>query len=141
MECEFPTTTTTTDEIKTIFANTKTIAIIGLSPDPLKDSHRVAKYLQEAGFIIVPIYPKEETILGQKVYRSLLDVPFTIDMVDVFRKADMVPSIITESLKRNDIKTVWLQKGIVHNQAAHEGISKGLLVVQNKCTMVEHKNL
>jgi predicted CoA-binding protein len=85
MECEFPTINSNKQEIREIFNITKTIAVLGLSPDESKASYRVAKYLQEHGFKIVPIYPKEETILGEKVYRSLLEIPFEIDMVDIFR--------------------------------------------------------
>jgi predicted CoA-binding protein len=71
------------DEIREIFDTVKTIAVLGLSPNETKASHRVAKYLQEAGYKIVPVYPKEETILGEKVYRSLAEIPFEIDMVDI----------------------------------------------------------
>ena len=104
MECEFPTVNSTTDEIREIFANTKTIAILGLSPDPSKASHRVAAYLQQQGFKIVPIYPKEDEILGEKVYRSLTEIPFEIDMVDVFRKPKkLLPEGMLNSFGRNKV--------------------------------------
>ena len=86
MECEFPSVNSTSDEIREIFANTKTIAVLGLSPDPDKASHRVAKYLKEQGFKIVPVYPKEDEILGEKVYRSLAEIPFAIGFI-LFRSA------------------------------------------------------
>ncbi len=85
MECEFPTVNSNPDEIREIFDTVKTIAVLGLSPNETKASHRVAKYLQEVGYRIVPVYPKEETILGEKVYRSLAEIPFEIDMVDICR--------------------------------------------------------
>lgn len=141
MECEFPTINANRDEIKEIFKMTKTIAVVGLSPDESKDSHRVAKYLQEHGFKIVPIYPKEETILGEKVYRSLAEVPFAIDMVDIFRKPDILGAVADACIARGDVKIFWSQKGIVNNEAAQKAKDAGMQVVQNMCTMVEHRML
>jgi predicted CoA-binding protein len=141
MECEMPTINSTTDEIKEIFANTKTIAVIGLSPDETKDSHRVAKYLKEAGFTIVPVYPKGDEILGEKVYRSLAEIPFKVDMVDIFRKPAVVMDVVKASIERGDIDTVWAQKGIVNNEACELAVANGMKAVQNLCTMVEHRNL
>lgn len=141
MECEFPSVNSSSDEIREIFANTKTIAILGLSPDPSKASHRVAAYLKENGFKIVPIYPKEDEILGEKVYRSLAEIPFEVDMVDIFRKANALPAVAEAVLARGDIKCFWAQQGIVNNKAAEVVEKAGLKVVQNKCTMVEHAAL
>ncbi len=139
MECEFPTVNENMDEIKEIFKNVKTIAIPGLSPKEDKDSHRVAKYLQEQGYKIIPIYPKEETILGEKVYRSLAEVTQRVDMVDMFRKAAVADEIVNVIEKRDDIKVLWLQQGIVNNSAAKRAKDLGLKVVQNRCTMVDHR--
>ncbi len=141
MECEFPTINANKQEIKEIFNITKTIAVVGLSPDESKDSHRVAKYLQEHGFKIVPIYPKEETILGEKVYRSLAEIPFEIDMVNIFRKPDILPLVADACIARGDVKIFWAQKGIVNNEAAQKAKDAGMRVVQNMCTMVEHRTL
>ncbi|BCD62160.1 hypothetical protein NitYY0826_C1031 [Nitratiruptor sp. YY08-26] len=141
MECEFPTINANMDEIKAIFEKTQTIAVVGLSPNPTKDSHRVAAYLQNVGFKIVPIYPKEEEILGEKVYRSLAEIPFKIDMIDIFRKPAAVMPIVEAAIQRGDIDTVWLQKGIVNNEAAKKAQEAGMKVVQNRCTMVDHKML
>ena len=141
MECEFPTINANREEIKEIFEITKTIAVVGLSPDESKDSHRVAKYLQEHGFKIVPIYPKEETILGEKVYRSLAEVPFEIDMVNIFRKPEILPLVADACIARGDVKIFWAQKGIVNNEAAQKAKDAGMQVVQNMCTMVEHRML
>jgi len=141
MECEFPSVNSTSDEIKDMFENTKTIAIMGLSPDPSKASNRVAAYLKGAGFKIVPIYPKEDEILGEKVYRSLTEVPFEVDMVDVFRKPKALMAIAQESIERGDVKFFWAQQGIVNNEAAQLAEKAGLKVVQSKCTMVEHASI
>lgn len=141
MECEFPTVNANLDEIKDIFKEVKTIAVVGLSPNPEKDSHKVAAYLQKAGYKIVPIYPKGDEILGEKVYKSLLEVPFEIDMVDVFRKPAALGPIVEECIERGDVKVVWFQKGIVNNEAAQMAKNAGMKVVQNRCTMVDHRHL
>lgn len=138
MECEFPSVNSNNEEIKEIFNNTKTIAIAGLSPNEEKASNRVARYLQNAGFKIVPIYPKEDTILGEKVYRSLEEIPFKVDMVDIFRKPDAISMVVDAAIKRGDIDTVWTQLGLVNNDAAQKAKNAGMKVVQNKCTKIEH---
>ncbi|MDD2886872.1 MAG: CoA-binding protein [Aliarcobacter sp.] len=141
MECEFPTVNSKSEEIIEIFKNTKTIAIAGLSPDSSKASNMVAVYLQNAGFKIVPVYPKEDVILGEKVYRTISEIPFKIDMVDIFRKPDAIAQIVDEAIKRGDVDTVWFQLGLVNNEAAAKAKEAGLKVVQNKCTKIEHRNL
>ena len=141
MECEFPSVNSNDKEIIEIFNNTKTIAIAGLSPDESKASNMVAQYLQNAGFKVVPIYPKEETILGEKVYRSLREVPFKIDMVYIFRKPNAIATIVDEIIEIGDIDTVWTQLGLVNNEAAKKAEEAGMKVVQNKCTKIEHRNM
>ena len=141
MECEFPTVNSNMDEVKEIFESVKTIAVLGLSPNLEKDSHRVAAYLQQAGYKIVPVYPKEDEILGEKVYRSLKDIPFEVDMVDIFRKPDALGAIADACIERGDIKVFWAQKGIVNNEAAQKAKDAGMKVVQNQCAMVDHRNL
>lgn len=141
MECELPSLNSTKQEIKEIFETVKTIAVLGLSPDDSKDSHRVAKYLQEQGFKIVPVYPKEETILGEKVYRSLAEIPFDVDMVDIFRKSNALDAVADACIEKGNIKVFWAQKGIVNNEAAKKAADAGMKVVQDKCSMVEHRTL
>jgi len=141
MECEFPTINADTQTIKNIFKEVKTIAVVGLSPNPSKDSHRVAAYLQSVGYKIIPIYPKEETILGEKVYKSLEDVPEKIDMIDIFRKPAAVLPIVEIAIKRDEVKVVWMQAGIVNNEAAKKAEEAGMTVVQSRCAMVDHRNL
>lgn len=141
MECEFPTVTSNKEDIKKIFDIVKTIAVVGLSPDETKASYRVSKYLQEAGFKIVPIYPKEDTMLGEKVYRSLAEIPFAVDMVDIFRKPDALEAVVDACIARGDVKVFWAQKEIVNNKAAQRAKDAGMRVVQNMCSMVEHRSL
>lgn len=141
MACDFPVINETDETIAQILKTVKTIAVIGLSPDADKDSHKVARYLQEKGYKIVPVYPKEETILGEQVYRTLAEIPFVVDMADMFRKPEVADEVVEASIKRGDIKAVWLQKGIVNNGALEKAKAAGMLAVQNKCVMVEHRGL
>lgn len=141
MECEFPTVNSNQQEIKEIFDSVKTIAVLGLSPNPEKDSHRVAAYLQAHGYKIVPVYPKEEEILGEKVYRTLKEIPFKVDMVNIFRKSDALDPIADACIERGDVDVFWAQIGIVNNAAAQKAQDAGMKVVQSQCAMVDHRNL
>ena len=141
MECEMPLVNSNPEEMREIFNTVKTIAILGLSPDESKASNMVAKYLQNTGYKIVPVYPKEETILGEKVYRSLAEIPFEIDMVDIFRKPAAFDAIADACIARGDIKVFWGQLGLVNNVAAQKAKDAGMKVVQNYCTKLEHKAL
>lgn len=141
MECEMPLVNSNPAEMKEIFESVKTIAILGLSPDASKASNMVAKYLQNAGYKIVPVYPKEDEILGEKVYRSLAEIPFKIDMVDIFRKPAAFDAVADACIKRGDIDVFWGQLGLVNNEAAQKAKDAGMKVVQNYCTKLEHKAL
>ena len=141
MECEFPTVNCNEEEMKEIFENVKTIAILGLSPDESKASNMVARYLQSVGYKIVPVYPKEDVILGEKVYRSLAEIPFEVDMVDIFRKPSAFDAIADACIKRGDVKVFWGQLGLVNNEAAQKCKDAGMQVVQNYCSKIEHRAL
>jgi len=141
MECEMPKVNSNTNEMIEYFKNTQTIAVVGASPKPDKDSHKVAKYLLEVGYNMIPIYPKESEILGQKVYKSLKEIDQNIDMVVVFRKPDVVDTIVEACIERGDVKVLWTQIGIINNPAANKAKEAGMNVVQNYCAMVEHREL
>lgn len=141
MECEFPTVNSNNEEIKAILDEVKTIAILGLSPDPEKASNQVGQYLLEAGYTIFPVYPKEDEILGQKVYRSLAEIPERVDMVDIFRKPDVLDAVADACIERGDVKVFWSQLGVVNNAAADKAKAAGMKVVQNHCTKIEHKKI
>lgn len=128
-------------EIKDIFTETKTIAIIGLSPKTEKDSNKVARYLQKSGYKIIPVYPKGEEILGEKVYRNLSEIDELIDMVDIFRKSEFIAHVIDDVLTRDDVKCVWTQLGLVNNEAAQKAVDAGISVVQDLCTKIEHQRM
>ncbi len=138
MECEFPTINANNEEIKAILEQYKNIAIVGASPNPQKDSHKVTKYMIEAGYNVFPIYPKEDVILGQKVYRSLLEIPNKVDIVVVFRKPQAVLAVAEAAVKRGDVDVLWTQLGIVNNEAAKLAEENGIKVVQNHCIKIEH---
>ncbi|MCK5682257.1 CoA-binding protein [bacterium] len=131
----------TEGEIKEIFTKTQTIAIVGLSPKPEKDSNKVAEYLQMAGYRIIPIYPQAEVILGEKVYRNLDEIDEVIDLVNIFRKTEFIATIVDKVLARDDVKCVWTQLNLVDNLAAKKVLSSGRCVVQDLCTKIEHQRL
>jgi len=143
MECEMPSVNSNDAQIKQILEETKTIAVVGCSPNPEKASNRVAQYLKNAGYTMIPIYPKEDEILGEKVYRSLEDIPkdIKIDMVDIFRKPNVIGTVVDAALKRGDVECIWTQLGLVNNEAAQKARDAGLKVVQNYCTKIEHAKL
>jgi predicted CoA-binding protein len=125
------------EEIKEILEKNQVIAVVGLSPKPDRDSHKVAKYLQEHGYLIVPVRPKAKEILGEQAYDRLKDIPFPVDVVDIFRNVDAIPGIVDEAI---DIgaKVVWMQLGLAENQSAQKAREAGLQVVMNKCLKIEH---
>jgi hypothetical protein len=135
------------DEIKEILAKYRTIAVVGLSREPGKDSHRVSAYLKAHGFRIMPVNPFADEVLGEKSYKSLLDIPpeiqKTIEIVDVFRPSEDVPPIVEQAVKLHAKYgvplVVWMQLGIVNEEAASAARKAGLTVVMDKCLMVEHR--
>jgi predicted CoA-binding protein len=118
----------------------QTIAVVGLSPKPHRDSFRVAKYMQDQGFRIVPINPNANEVLGEKAYATLSEAALhqRIDMVNCFRNAQDIPPIAAEAIAIG-AKSLWLQIGIVNDEAARQAQAAGLTVVQDKCLMVEHR--
>ena len=141
MQCEMATVNTNKEMFKEIFNNTKSIAIIGCSPDETKASNKVAKYLINNGFTVYPVYPKEDEILGQKVYRSLLDIPFKVDIVDIFRKPKIIDAVVDACIKKGDVYCVWSQLGLVNNDAMQKAKDAGIIAVQNYCTKIEYEAL
>ena len=127
----------------------KVIAVVGLSKEPGKDSHRVSAYLKQHGYRIIPVNPFADEVLGEKSYKNLLDIPpeiqKTIEIVDIFRPAKDVPLIVEQAIKLRALYdkpfVVWMQLGIVNEQTAEAARRAGLIVVMGKCLMVEHHRL
>jgi predicted CoA-binding protein len=126
------------DAVAQILRGAKTIAVVGLSSNPMRASHGVAEYLKSAGYRIIPVNPNEAEVLGEKAYARLEDVPEPVDIVDVFRRAEEVPAV-AESAIRIGAKVLWMQLGIENAEAAEKAREAGLVVVENACLLVEHK--
>lgn len=125
-------------EIKEILQKSKIIAIIGLSNKPERDSHKVAFYLQNQGYQIVPVNPGQDEILGEKSYKSVSDIPFHVDIIDVFRKPDALDAMV-HSLIALDALTIWLQLGVINNSVAEQLTNAGKKVIMNRCIKIEHQ--
>ena len=138
--------TYTEDEVVQKILEMKTIAVVGLSKDPSKPSHDVARYLLTHGYRVIPVNPTVDEVLGQKSYRSLLDLPDElkreIEAVDIFRRAEDVPVIVDEAIKLHSSfgrpKAIWMQLGIVNEEAARMAKASGMEVVMDRCMKIEH---
>lgn len=130
-----------TDTIEYWLDNIKTIAVVGLSRDKHKDSYFVARYLKRAGYTIIPVNPKADTILGEKSYPDLLSIPESVDVVDVFIKPEHVSHVMDQALEINP-KVIWLQLGVgEHPEEIVRAQNNGVLMVQNRCMKVDHQFL
>jgi uncharacterized protein len=124
------------------FYQLKNIALVGVSKNEEKPSHQVYKYLIEHGYNVIPVNPTLTEVLGRKAYPSITDVPEKIDIVDVFRKSEDVPSVLDDALKKKDgIKVFWNQLGIYNEEAEKKAKENSIDVVYNRCIMEEHKRL
>lgn len=130
--------TTATDEIGKLLKRTKTIAVVGLSDSPLRPSYGVSAYMQTAGYRIIPVNPSIKGALGEKAVASLADVEERIDIVDVFRRSEFVPDVVDEAI-RLKVPAIWLQEGVVHEEAAEKARKAGIFVVMDLCILKEHR--
>ncbi len=126
--------------IRQILETAKTVAVVGLSDKPDRDSYRVAKYLQEHGYRIIPVNPTVSEVLGEKSYASVTDIPGQVDIVDVFRKPEAVMPVVQEAVDAG-AGTLWLQLGVVNQEAADKAEAAGLQVVMDRCMKIEHGRL
>ncbi|MEJ5364947.1 MAG: CoA-binding protein [Desulfosoma sp.] len=139
-ECELPRENLPDPEIKTLLESAKTVAVVGVSHKEDRDSHKVARYLKEHGYTMIPVNPKYKEVLGEPCYPDLKSVPVPIDIVDIFRNIEAIPAIVDEALDVG-AKAVWMQLGLCHNESAEKARSAGLKVVMNKCIKIEHGRL
>ncbi len=123
-----------------ILRSSKIIAVVGLSPKKDRPSHEVAEYLQQQGYTIIPVNPKATEILGEKSYPDLLSIPEKVDMVDIFRRSEDVIPIVEEAIKIG-AKSIWMQEGVINEEAADRAKNARLLVVMDKCTLKEHQRM
>jgi uncharacterized protein len=123
-----------------ILKQSRTIAVVGLSSKRFRPSYGVAEYMQRAGYRIVPVNPEEREVLGEKCYADLDSVPEAIDIVDIFRRSEFVPEIV-EAAIRKGAKAVWMQEGVIHEEAARRAAEAGLEVVMDRCILKDHRRL
>jgi predicted CoA-binding protein len=126
--------------LRRLLTDARRIVIVGLSPKPHRDSNRAGRYLLERGYEVVPVYPREEEILGQRVYRRVQDVPGAVDLVDVFRRSSELPGVVDDALAAK-APALWFQLGCVHEEAARRAAAAGALVVMDRCIMVDHAHI
>lgn len=123
-----------------LLRSSHTIAVVGLSSKRYRPSYGVAEYLQRAGYRIIPVNPCEEAVLGEKAYTELAQVPDKIDIVDIFRRSEFVPEIV-ETAIRLGARAIWMQEGVIHEEAAARARAAGLEVVMDHCILKEHRRM
>lgn len=126
------------DPIAELLKRSKTIAVVGLSANPLRPSHGVSAYLQSHGYRIIPVNPNIAECLGQKAYPSLLDVPDKIDIVDIFRRSEFVEAVVDQAIQLK-VPAIWMQEDVIHERAAEKARKAGIFVVMDRCILKEHR--
>jgi hypothetical protein len=131
-----------TDPVTELLQRAKTIAVVGLSDDPLRPSHGVSAYMQSQGYRIIPVNPQIESCLGEKAYATLLEVPDDsrkkIDIVNIFRRPEFVEEIVDQAIQLN-VRAVWMQEEVIHEKAAEKARQAGIFVVMDRCILQEHR--
>jgi predicted CoA-binding protein len=125
-------------KIREILARSQRIAVVGLSPKPARPSNQVAAYLLQAGYEVIPVNPGHEQILGRACYPDLLSVPGPIDLVDIFRRPEEVLPVVRAAIDKQ-VKAVWMQQGIINEEAAALAEQEGIAVIMDRCIMVDHQ--
>lgn len=136
-ECQIPARQVTEEEVANVLKDARTVAVVGISNKEERDSNKVAKYLKEHGYKVIPVNPGYREVLGEPCYPNLASVPMHIDVVDIFRSVDAIPGVVDEAISVK-AGAVWMQLGLVHNDAAEKARCAGLTVVMNKCMKIEH---
>jgi len=126
------------ERITDLLQRAKTIAVVGLTDNPLRPSYGVSAYMQGQGYRIIPVNPNLSESLGEKAYATLLDVPGKIDIVNIFRRSEAVPGIVDEAIQLK-VPAIWMQEGVIHEQAAEKARQAGILVVMDLCILKEHR--
>jgi uncharacterized protein len=123
-----------------LIKESKTIAVVGMSKNPSKEAHKIPKYLKERGYKVIPVNPTADVILGEKAYKSLVEIPETVDIVDVFRPNEVTPDVVKSAVKLKP-KLIWLQLGISNAMSREIAMEHNIPYIENKCLMVEHRKL
>lgn len=127
-----------TDPISELLRRAKTIAVVGLSDDPMRASHGVSAYMQSQGYRIIPVNPRIESCLGEKAYGSLLEVPDKIDIVNIFRRPEFVEEVVDQAIQLK-VPAIWMQEDVIHEKAAEKARRAGIFVVMDSCILQEHR--
>lgn len=135
--CRLQTPDRDKDTIRRILTSCRTLAVVGLSPKPSRDSHRVASYLLKHGYTVVPVNPGQKEILGSPCYKSLLEIPFPVDLADLFLSPDRIPAVVAQAIAKK-IPVLWMQQGVVHEEAAQQARDAGIEVIMDRCIMQDH---
>ncbi len=126
--------------ISEILHSARTIAVVGISGKRYRPSHGVAEYLKKVGYRVIPVNPLETEVLGEKCYPDLDSVPDPVDIVDIFRRSEFVPEVVEAAIRRG-AKVIWMQEGVVHEEAARRAELAGLAVVMDRCILKDHRRL
>ena len=126
------------EQISEILKTARNIAVVGLSSSPMRPSYGVAAYLQTQGYRIIPVNPEIKGALGEKGYARLNDVPEKIDIVDIFRRPEFVPEIVDQAIALK-VPAIWMQEGVIHEEAAKKARAAGIFVVMDRCILKEHR--
>ncbi len=126
------------DPIADLLRRSKTIAVVGLSSNPLRPSHGVSAYMQTHGYRIIPVNPNIANCLGQKAYRSLLEIPQKIDIVNIFRRSEFVEEVVDQAIQLK-VPVVWMQEDVINEKAAEKARKAGIFVVMDRCILKEHR--
>ena len=128
-----------TDPVTELLKSAKTIAVVGLSADPMRVSHGVSAYMQSHGYRILPVNPRIQSSLGERAYGSLLEVPEKIDIVNIFRRPEFVEEIVDQAIQLK-VPAVWMQEDVIHEEAAEKARQAGVFVVMDRCILKEHRS-
>ena len=128
------------EKLASILAEAGTIAVVGLSDDPSRTSHRIAAYMQKAGYRVIPINPRIDSALGEKAYPNLSELDERVDIVNVFRRSEEIPALVDEAIEKRP-RAFWMQKGIAHPAAARRLEDAGVTTIQNLCIKTAHREL
>jgi uncharacterized protein len=126
------------DPITDLLQRSKTIAVVGLSDNPMRPSHGVSDYMQSHGYRIIPVNPRIQSCLGEKAYASLLDIPDKIDIVNIFRRPEFVEEVVEQAIQLK-VPAVWMQEDVIHETAAEKARKAGIFVVMDRCILKEHR--
>ncbi len=127
-----------TDPVTELLTHAKTIAVVGLSENPMRASHGVSAYMQGHGYRIIPVNPEIESCLGERAYASLLDVPEKIDIVNIFRRPEFVEEIVEHAIQLK-VPAIWMQEEVIHVPAAEKARQAGIFVVMDRCILKDHR--